>query len=920
MIYVILTIFFNILTFASQDSIYYKNFIRHSDGTLCKHIPPITSFVIFLNNDDSLILTENAPRWDTSAEPNIPGNGTFGVELANFKNVKAGDKVYVKFFCKAYSEFGNLVDSITNIPWARFPQTLYLNKTTFPEPPDEITLLSDENGRRILKWNQIPSCSYTIYRKELNDTIQDGRSRNLYHLIAQNLTMTEFIDSTTSKELKYGYIIFSKDQNGILSPHSTEVSDPVGGVIQNLSAYPRKTTVTLFWEALHKSNPKIAGYNIYRRSQNERAWNIAGYTGLDTFFIDSRLTPGTIYYYKISARDNLMNEIAQSNEIEVNTSYSGENLYSYATLRVALVIYKNTNRGQISDSEVEKIKLMIEEARRFYWRNSYMKLNVLPYYIIIDNYTEFPNPDDAWGSTLKTGNDLKNLGVASTQYDIICRITTAVSGYWSWGVVDLGLPGPPRKIGFSHIQWPPATDVIYPGKNPNLNYNLTWVFVHEVQHAIDAVYNENNHPEMAHGDVPWEFTIPCGEHYDFQAKIFRTFNSYEDIKTPWGILCETSDNDNDGFPDYDPLVPFDESSVGTSIYEKDTDHDGLDDKSEICNGTFDGSNPLNPDTDDDGYQDGQDPYPRYRLKLYIPFAKQKPIIDGFIENTWELICDSVAFTQIGYSPKLFMCYDNDSLYLALQLNNVGIPEFFFDFQNDGWWWGSGNTTMKINFSTGGFQYVNSWDASPEVRSYSISLGGPGGMWDNDPKYQAKFNRKVFDPTSINLKMNINFPKISIEMAIPKNDYAGLKLQPGDTIGFNIRFTKVNNDPAQWASMFDLYSFAYVILEKPTYVKNLIQEISDFELQEPYPNPFNSQTSIQVNIPEKSYVEISIYDILAQKVKVIYSGTLNRGIYTFYWDGKNEKLQDLSSGVYLCILKATRDKRTEILTRKIILMK
>jgi flagellar hook assembly protein FlgD len=118
----------------------------------------------------------------------------------------------------------------------------------------------------------------------------------------------------------------------------------------------------------------------------------------------------------------------------------------------------------------------------------------------------------------------------------------------------------------------------------------------------------------------------------------------------------------------------------------------------------------------------------------------------------------------------------------------------------------------------------------------------------------------------------------------------------------------------------LYSFAYVILEKPTYVKNLIQEISDFELQGPYPNPFNSQTSIQVNIPEKSYVEISIYDILAQKVKVIYSGTLNRGIYTFYWDGKNEKLQDLSSGVYLCILKATRDKKTEILTRKIILMK
>jgi len=915
---ILLVTFFNISTLTAQDSIYFKNFVRHSDGTLCKHTPPVTSFTVFLNANDSLILTENAPRWDTSAEPNIPGNGTFGVELANFKNVNVGDKIYIKFFCKSYNESGTLIDSITNIPWARFPQTLYLNKITFPEPPDKITMSRDSSGKRILNWNPIPNCSYIIYRKELNDTIQDGRLRNLYHLISQNLTTTEFVDSSASQELKYGYIIFSKNQSGVSGPHSIEVTDPIGDIIQNLLTYPKKTTVTLTWEPLHKTNSKIVGYNIYRRSQSERAWNIVGYTGLDTFFIDSRLTPETIYYYKISARDNLMNEIAQSSEVETKTSPPGENLYSYATLRVAIVIYKNTNKGQISDLEIEKIKLMIEEARRFYWRNSYMKLNILPYYIIIDNYTEFPNPNDAWGSTIKTGTDLKNLGVLSTQYDIICRITTAVFGYWSWGVTNIGLQGPPRKIGFSHIQWPPVTDVIYPGRNPTLNYNLTWVFVHEVQHAIDAIYNENNHPEMAHGDIPWEFKTPCGEHYDFQAKIFRTFNSYEDIKIPWGFICEAPDNDNDGIPDYDPLAPIDESQAGTSIFEKDTDHDGLDDKSEICNGTFDGSNPLNPDTDNDGYIDGQDLYPRYRLKLYIPLAQQKPTIDGFIENTWELICDSVVFTQIGYSPKLFMCYDNDSLYLALHLENVGIPEFFFDFQNDGWWWGSGNTTMKINFSTGEFQYVNSWDASPEVRSYSISLGGPGGMWDNDPRYQQKFNRKVFDLTTINLKININFPQISIEMAIPKNEYAGLKLQPGDTIGFNIKFTKVNNDPNQWATMFDLYSFAYIILEKPTLVNNPTQEISDFELHQPYPNPFNLQTLIQVNVPEKSYVELSIYNILAQKVKVIYSGSLNKGTHNFYWNGKDEQLRELPSGMYLCVLKI--NKKAKIITRKIILIK
>lgn len=901
----------------SSDSVYYKNFVRHSDGSLCTHTPPSTSFIVFLNNNDSTILTENAPRWDTKAEPNIPGNGTFGVELANFKNLKVGDKVYLIFTCNVTKEQGLLVDSITSIPWARFPKTLYLSPDTFPQPPLNLSLTSDSSGKRIISWDSIPNCKYDIYRKNFSDTIFDGRPRNVYKLIAKNFPNVHYIDTTTSSDLKYGYIIFSVDKNNIKSPHSAEIKDQIGDKIQNITLYPRATSVLITWSVYH--NNKVVGYNIYRKTPYDTSWSIIGYTGTDTLFVDSRLNPETIYMYKITARDINMNELAESDVVETTTLSQTSNFYRYSILRIAVVIYKNTNRGQITDDEIEKIKLMLEEGRLFYWRNSLMKLCVSLHYFIIDNYTDFPNPDDAWGSTMKTALDLKNLGVMSTQYDIIFRITTAVNGYWSWGTVDLGLPGPRREIGFSHVQWPVSTDVIYPGKNPQINYNLTWVFVHEVQHSIDAVYSENGHPEMAHGDVPWEFPIPCGEHYDFQAKIFRNFYSYEDLKQNWGVINETPDLDNDGFPDEDPLVPLDELRFGSSPNLKDTDSDGYDDKKEACDGIYNGSNPINQDSDGDGLPDGQDPFPRYRLQTHIPFMPSKPSIDGIIENIWKLVCDSVAFTQIGYSPKLYMGYDNDSLYIALYLENVAIPEIYFDFDHDGWWWGTGNTTMKIDLATGNLQYVNTWDASPEVRSYSISQGGPGGMWDNDPKYQQKFNRKIFNKTDINVKVNISFPKITIEMAITKNQLAGLKLNPGDTIGFNIKFSKVNNDPNQWASLFDTYSFAYVILSEPTLVNNLIDNINKTELYQPYPNPFNSSTTLKIDLIEHSHVELNIYNILGQHIKTIFNGYLNRGSYKFVWR-PSENLPELSSGIYIFIAKIISGDKRYILTKKLLYLK
>lgn len=72
------------------------------------------------------------------------------------------------------------------------------------------------------------------------------------------------------------------------------------------------------------------------------------------------------------------------------------------------------------------------------------------------------------------------------------------------------------------------------------------------------------------------------------------------------------------------------------------------------------------------------------------------------------------------------------------------------------------------------------------------------------------------------------------------------------------------------------------------------------LQRIYPNPFNNRTTIEFHLPNKSEVEIAIYDLAGRLVKSSRQ-IFSAGTNYFYWDGKNQNEQLVSSGVYLIAL-------------------
>ena len=86
----------------------------------------------------------------------------------------------------------------------------------------------------------------------------------------------------------------------------------------------------------------------------------------------------------------------------------------------------------------------------------------------------------------------------------------------------------------------------------------------------------------------------------------------------------------------------------------------------------------------------------------------------------------------------------------------------------------------------------------------------------------------------------------------------------------------------------------------------------------YPNPFNPETWIPYQLAEAAHVQIRIYDGAGYLVRRLDLGTKLAGSYlsksqAAYWDGRNDRGEEVSSGVYLYTLNAGDYQRTRRLT-------
>ncbi len=116
-------------------------------------------------------------------------------------------------------------------------------------------------------------------------------------------------------------------------------------------------------------------------------------------------------------------------------------------------------------------------------------------------------------------------------------------------------------------------------------------------------------------------------------------------------------------------------------------------------------------------------------------------------------------------------------------------------------------------------------------------------------------------------------------------------------GFSYAFVRddVNTAPMD---KFEIANDVLVWMQNET---NLVisgnETPSAYALAQNFPNPFNPSTTIRIDMREKGFVTLKIYNVAGQLVRTLVDGVKDAGSYNIAWDGMNDRGGAVASGIY-----------------------
>lgn len=84
----------------------------------------------------------------------------------------------------------------------------------------------------------------------------------------------------------------------------------------------------------------------------------------------------------------------------------------------------------------------------------------------------------------------------------------------------------------------------------------------------------------------------------------------------------------------------------------------------------------------------------------------------------------------------------------------------------------------------------------------------------------------------------------------------------------------------------------------------------FRLEPGRPNPFNPQTEIRYELPERGVARLFIYDVQGRRVRALVDSEQAAGLHTLRWDGTDDTGRQVASGVYVLRLNGGRQSASQ----------
>ncbi len=269
-------------------------------------------------------------------------------------------------------------------------------------------------------------------------------------------------------------------------------------------------------------------------------------------------------------------------------------------------------------------------------------------------------------------------------------------------------------------------------------------------------------------------------------------------------------------------------------------------------------------------------------------------IYDFSDSTYFQVTNytNVGAFQPSWSPdgtKICFMYRMDLKILDIETGSIAV---LLDDSYDNWhpsWSPDGSTIAFTSNRSGNIDIwmINSDGSLPLRRFTTSNAYDDRPQWSPDGRYIAYESESTGDPETWIKSVEGNDMRQITDC--PGYDSHAFWSYDGTKLAFT----------SERAGTMDVF---YADISEYLSVNEVNTPEHFFELKN-YPNPFNPDTKIYMNIDKNSYCNLDIYNIRNEKVKSIYDGHLSKGNHEFVWQGKDEFGKDVASGTYIISLKS-----------------
>ncbi len=138
--------------------------------------------------------------------------------------------------------------------------------------------------------------------------------------------------------------------------------------------------------------------------------------------------------------------------------------------------------------------------------------------------------------------------------------------------------------------------------------------------------------------------------------------------------------------------------------------------------------------------------------------------------------------------------------------------------------------------------------------------------------------------------------------------------PGKIVYLGIPFETLYPESTRDSVMARILEFFEPVTGIPPYAERHPMP-ENFQLGQNYPNPFNPSTTIPFALTTSTplHIQLKIYDILGQEVRILVNEPKTAGQYEIVWDGRNASGEAVASGIYIYRLQVGNKVKVKKMT-------